>query len=74
MCKQCSVSCGEGIQTRTIGCKDGSKPSSIPCDEFDKPASIQTCDSGIRCPDPKSTGKTNSLKKKMSPLKLEQIN
>ncbi|KAK6643498.1 hypothetical protein RUM43_005008 [Polyplax serrata] len=47
----CSVSCGEGIQTRTIGCKDGTKPSTIPCNEFDKPTSIQACHSGIRCPE-----------------------
>lgn len=51
------MSCGEGIQTRTIGCKDGSKPSTVPCNEFDKPSSIQACHSGIRCPEQKSSGR-----------------
>ncbi|KAL1130045.1 hypothetical protein AAG570_012988, partial [Ranatra chinensis] len=47
----CSVSCGEGSQTRNVSCKlsEFSEPSSSSCDESQKPDTTQPCTTGIPC-------------------------
>lgn len=49
----CSVSCGEGVQSRVVSCRDGSRISSTPCIENERPPSVQSCQTGITCPEPK---------------------
>ncbi|XP_050294708.1 protein madd-4 [Anthonomus grandis grandis] len=46
----CSVSCGEGIQTRMVECKDTSGEHSDLCDVKIRPETTQACSTGITCP------------------------
>ncbi|XP_055685140.1 protein madd-4 isoform X4 [Lutzomyia longipalpis] len=45
----CSVSCGKGIQVRSVECMETSGGMSTQCDPNDKPIAIQTCTTGISC-------------------------
>ncbi|XP_066139353.1 protein madd-4 isoform X1 [Euwallacea fornicatus] len=45
----CSVSCGEGIQTRQIECRDEGSQLSDLCDEESRPKTRQECTTGIAC-------------------------
>ncbi|XP_068083512.1 protein madd-4 [Anabrus simplex] len=47
----CSVSCGEGVQTRSVSCRDARDAPSLLCDATIKPAHLQPCRTGIPCPD-----------------------
>jgi len=47
---QCSVSCGEGEQTRTVQCKDARNAPSVLCEPLTKPPNGQLCRTGIPCP------------------------
>ena len=49
-CVQCSVSCGEGEQSRTVQCKDARNAPSALCDPLTKPVNVQFCRTGIPCP------------------------
>lgn len=49
-CPQCSVSCGEGQQTRRVLCRDARGDSSTKCEPDRKPPSTQPCRTGIDCP------------------------
>ncbi|XP_055685146.1 protein madd-4 isoform X8 [Lutzomyia longipalpis] len=46
---ECSVSCGKGIQVRSVECMETSGGMSTQCDPNDKPIAIQTCTTGISC-------------------------
>ncbi|KAL1513501.1 hypothetical protein ABEB36_002905 [Hypothenemus hampei] len=46
----CSVSCGEGIQTRFVECRDSKGRSSEFCEEKARPENTQVCSTGISCP------------------------
>ncbi|XP_069688307.1 protein madd-4 [Periplaneta americana] len=46
----CSVSCGEGLQTRSVQCRDARNSPSVSCDPMAKPAPTQPCRTGIPCP------------------------
>uniref|UniRef100_A0A1B0CNQ4 Alpha-carbonic anhydrase domain-containing protein n=2 Tax=Lutzomyia longipalpis TaxID=7200 RepID=A0A1B0CNQ4_LUTLO len=45
----CSVSCGKGIQVRSVECMETNGGMSTQCDPNDKPIAIQTCTTGISC-------------------------
>lgn len=47
---QCSVSCGTGIQTRSIDCVDTFGALSTSCIANKKPLMLQACSSGVPCP------------------------
>ncbi|XP_054277879.1 protein madd-4-like [Macrosteles quadrilineatus] len=49
----CSVSCGEGVQTRNVSCRISryDKPGSTSCNEATQPSSVQPCNTGITCPE-----------------------
>jgi len=47
---QCSVSCGEGQQTRRVLCRDARGDPSTKCEPDRKPPSTQPCRTGIDCP------------------------
>jgi hypothetical protein len=47
---QCSVSCGEGEQTRSVQCRDARNAPSALCDPVSKPTNAQLCRTGIPCP------------------------
>ncbi|KAG8287193.1 peptidase activity protein [Homalodisca vitripennis] len=49
----CSMSCGEGVQTRNVTCRISryEKPGSVTCNEETQPATTQPCNTGIACPD-----------------------
>lgn len=49
-CPQCSVSCGEGQQTRRVLCRDARGDPSTKCEPDRKPPSTQPCRTGIDCP------------------------
>ncbi|KAJ9595134.1 hypothetical protein L9F63_013574, partial [Diploptera punctata] len=46
----CSVSCGEGIQTRHVQCRDARNMPSLLCDPVAQPGPTQLCNTGIACP------------------------
>ncbi|XP_033608182.1 protein madd-4 isoform X5 [Cryptotermes secundus] len=46
----CSVSCGEGEQTRSVQCRDARNAPSALCDPVSKPINLQLCRTGIPCP------------------------
>ena len=46
---QCSVSCGSGIQIRTVECQESHGAVSLACDQKMKPVSGQPCSTGISC-------------------------
>ncbi|XP_046398762.1 ADAMTS-like protein 1 isoform X4 [Ischnura elegans] len=46
----CSVSCGEGLQTRGVLCKDARGQQSNLCEDSAKPVATQSCRTGIPCP------------------------
>ncbi|XP_059474387.1 ADAMTS-like protein 3 isoform X3 [Neocloeon triangulifer] len=50
----CSVSCGEGIQTRRVLCRDARGDASAKCEPDRKPLNTQPCRTGIECPKDKS--------------------
>ncbi|KAH8286812.1 hypothetical protein KR044_003966, partial [Drosophila immigrans] len=45
----CSVSCGQGIQMRSVECKSTDGSLSAKCDPLTKPGGMQQCSIGIRC-------------------------
>nr|CAD7424513.1 unnamed protein product [Timema monikensis] len=47
---RCSVSCGEGVQTRVVHCKDIRGAPSRMCETAFKPSVMQGCRTGIPCP------------------------
>lgn len=47
---QCSVSCGTGIQTRSIDCVDSFGALSTSCIAKKKPLMLQACSLGVPCP------------------------
>nr|CAI5866920.1 unnamed protein product [Callosobruchus analis] len=46
----CSVSCGEGVQSRTVECRDSSHQLSNLCPTSSKPIATKPCSTGIHCP------------------------
>ncbi|KAF7274526.1 hypothetical protein GWI33_012822, partial [Rhynchophorus ferrugineus] len=46
----CSVSCGEGVQTRGVECRNSNDQISNMCDDKTRPESTQMCSTGITCP------------------------
>ncbi|VEN64005.1 unnamed protein product, partial [Callosobruchus maculatus] len=46
----CSVSCGEGVQSRTVECRDSRHQLSDLCPGSSKPTSTKPCSTGIHCP------------------------
>ncbi|XP_033642756.1 uncharacterized protein LOC117302896 [Asterias rubens] len=49
----CSVTCGDGFQTRTIFCQDATTGNSVSeslCNANTRPASTQSCATGVTCP------------------------
>lgn len=46
---QCSVSCGTGIQVRSVDCTDHHGTSNTQCEPSTKPAAAQPCTTGISC-------------------------
>ncbi|KAG8227580.1 hypothetical protein J437_LFUL000680, partial [Ladona fulva] len=46
----CSVSCGEGLQTRLVLCRDARGQQSNLCEDSAKPVATQACRTGIPCP------------------------
>lgn len=53
MWQQCSATCGEGVETRTVTCTQGVRVSSLPCTEGDRPPAVRACPPLPSCPDPK---------------------
>uniref|UniRef100_A0AAR5PUC8 Ig-like domain-containing protein n=1 Tax=Dendroctonus ponderosae TaxID=77166 RepID=A0AAR5PUC8_DENPD len=46
----CSVSCGEGVQTRVVECRNTRDQPSNLCDAATKPETTQVCSTGMNCP------------------------
>lgn len=44
------MSCGEGIQVRSVECKDENGEPSLLCQPDNKPPSSKECFTGIQCP------------------------
>lgn len=47
---ECSVTCGNGIRTRTIECRDAVGSTSKDCDPSERPHAEQECKTNIACP------------------------
>lgn len=48
--KQCSVSCGEGVQVRMAECRDAADQPSTMCSVHTRPSASKPCSTGIPCP------------------------
>nr|XP_045583588.1 protein madd-4-like isoform X3 [Procambarus clarkii] len=51
---QCSVSCGDGVQTRVVLCRDAQGLSSRLCQGATRPSDTRPCRTGVACPPPKT--------------------
>ncbi|XP_071546961.1 protein madd-4 isoform X3 [Panulirus ornatus] len=49
---QCSVTCGDGVQTRVVLCRDVSGRSSRLCNDDQRPPDTRSCRTGAPCPLP----------------------
>ncbi|GAB6031210.1 hypothetical protein CHUAL_009029 [Chamberlinius hualienensis] len=47
----CSVTCGQGHQTRNVICRDARGHISVACDPSFRPIDKQLCSTGLSCPD-----------------------